>query len=219
MAASIASCSLPCSSSSLSISPGFRSSPSFRFTSSKRVSSRLVFATASSTLPSTFLARVERRLLRQVADADAVGRLGVAEEVLVDAGHDAQERRLAGAVRAEHADLGARVERQIDPLQDLLVGRVDPPEVLHRVDVLVRHGGGSLAATGWGHAPLSARDQQLLYAAETERSRAPLFASFRGLRAGTVDVIPANRTGGRAWSALSARRDQARFFSADRRYP
>jgi hypothetical protein len=32
---------------------------------------------------------------------------------------------------------------------------VNPSEVLHRVDVLVRHGGGSLAATGWGHAPLS----------------------------------------------------------------
>ena len=38
---------------------------------------------------------VELRLLRQVADADAVGRLGLAEEVLVDAGHDPQQRRLA----------------------------------------------------------------------------------------------------------------------------
>jgi len=88
---------------------------------------------------------IEGRLLRQVTDADAVGRLGVAEEVLVDARHDAQQGGLAGAVRAEHADLRARIEGEEDALEDLLVGRVDPPEVLHRVDVLVRHGGGSVA--------------------------------------------------------------------------
>ena len=145
LAASIASCSLPCSSSSLSISPGFRSSPSFRFTSSNRVEQALRVRHRQLDVSQHVLGRIQRGLLGQVADADAVGRLGVAEEVLVHARHDAQERRLPGAVRAEHADLGARVERQIDPLQHLLVGRVDPPEVLHRVDVLVRHGGGSLA--------------------------------------------------------------------------
>jgi hypothetical protein len=40
----------------------------------------------------------------------------------------------------------------------------------------------------------------------------PLRPVFRGLSAGTVDEISIHRTGGRAWSALSARRDQARFF-------
>ena len=31
------------------------------------------------------------------------------------------ERRLAGAVDAEHADLGVRIERQVDVLQNLAV--------------------------------------------------------------------------------------------------
>jgi hypothetical protein len=54
------------------------------------------------------LARHERRLLRQEADAQALGRLGLAEVLPVHAGHDSQERALAGAVVAEHADLGTR---------------------------------------------------------------------------------------------------------------
>ena len=156
------------------------------------------------------LLRIQRRLLGQVADADAVGGLGVAEEVLVDAGHDAQQRRLAGAVRAEDADLGARVERQIDPLQDLLVRRVNPPEVLHRVDVLVRHGGGSVAAQPAG-ARAVASFTTAVVPAETERSP-PRLSFQRTSRPGTVDVTRSNRTGGRAWSALSAQLGQARFF-------
>jgi hypothetical protein len=35
---------------------------------------------------------------------------------------------------------------------------------------------------------------------------------WRELADGTVGEFDANRTGGRAWSALSAQRDQARFF-------
>ena len=54
------------------------------------------------------LAGVEFRLLRQVADADAGLRPGLAFDILVDAGHDPQQRGLARAVEAEHADLGAR---------------------------------------------------------------------------------------------------------------
>ena len=56
--------------------------------------------------------------------------------VLVDAGHDAQQRRLAGAVEAEHADLGAREEGQRDVLEDLALGRNDLAHAVHRVDVL-----------------------------------------------------------------------------------
>ena len=48
------------------------------------------------------------RFLRQEADADAGLRAGLALEFLVDAGHDPQQRGFAGAVEAEHADLGAR---------------------------------------------------------------------------------------------------------------
>ena len=68
-----------------------------------------------------------------------VGRPGLAQEIRVHAGHDAQERALAGAVRAEHADLGAGEEREPDALQDLPLGRDDLAKILHREDVLVRH--------------------------------------------------------------------------------
>ena len=71
------------------------------------------------------LGGVEPRLLGQIADLDAVGGPRLAEEVLVDAGHDAQERALARPVAAEHADLGAGIEGQPDALQDLPLGRND----------------------------------------------------------------------------------------------
>ena len=67
------------------------------------------------------LGGIELRLLLQVADARALGDPGLAGKLLVDAGHDAQQRRLAGAVDAEHADLGVRVERQVDVLEHLAV--------------------------------------------------------------------------------------------------
>ena len=54
------------------------------------------------------LARVELRLLWQVADIDPRHGAGFAVELGVDAGHDAQQGGLTGAVQAEHADLGAR---------------------------------------------------------------------------------------------------------------
>jgi hypothetical protein len=44
--------------------------------------------------------------------------------VVVDAGHDAQQGALAGAVQAQDADLGAVEVGQGDVAQDLLVGRV-----------------------------------------------------------------------------------------------
>ena len=48
-----------------------------------------------------------------------------------------KQRRLAGAVDPEHADLGARQERQRDVLQDLLAAREDLGQAAHHVDVLV----------------------------------------------------------------------------------
>ena len=50
---------------------------------------------------------VELRLLRQEADLDAGLRPRLAFELLVDAGHDPEQRRFARAVEAEHADLRA----------------------------------------------------------------------------------------------------------------
>ena len=51
------------------------------------------------------LGRVEHRLLRQQADGRAGRELGAAARRLVEPGHDPEQRRLAGAVRAEDADL------------------------------------------------------------------------------------------------------------------
>ena len=87
------------------------------------------------------LCRIELRLLRQVADARAFGDPAVADEILVDAGHDAQERRLARAVDAEHADLGVGVEGEVDVLEDLPVSRIGLREAAHVIDELSGHRG------------------------------------------------------------------------------
>ena len=94
------------------------------------------------------LVGVELRLLRQVADLDAGGGPGLAVDVLVHAGHDLEQGRLAGAVDAEHADLGAGQERQRDVLHDLPAAGIDLGDVLHHVDVLIRgHARSFRAAT------------------------------------------------------------------------
>src|SRR5690606_28817675 len=80
------------------------------------------------------------RLLRQVADLGAGLRTGLALEVLVDAGHDLEHGRLAGAVEAEQADLGAREEAQRDVLDDLPLRRDHLADPVHGVDVLRGHG-------------------------------------------------------------------------------
>ena len=91
------------------------------------------------------LGLVELRLLRQVADLDAVGRPRLAEEIVGGAGHDLQQRRFAGAVEADDADLGARIERQVDVLQHLLAARIGLGQLVHVIDELrVRHGAHSL---------------------------------------------------------------------------
>jgi hypothetical protein len=82
--------------------------------------------------------RVEDGLLRQEADREALPEERLAGDVVVDAGHDLEQRRLAGAVVAEHADLRALVEREPDALQELLALRGDLAQVLHGVDEL-RH--------------------------------------------------------------------------------
>ena len=81
------------------------------------------------------LALVQVRLLRQQADGGAGRELGLAAVVLVDAGHDPEQRGLAGAVESEHADLGAGEEAEVDVLEDGLVRRVRPAQLVHRVDV------------------------------------------------------------------------------------
>jgi hypothetical protein len=82
---------------------------------------------------------VEARLLRNETDADATVGFGGAEEVAVFQGHDAQQRTLAGAVRADDADLGAGIEGQPDVLEDLAFA-VGLGEALDGEDVFLGHG-------------------------------------------------------------------------------
>jgi hypothetical protein len=82
---------------------------------------------------------VERRLLRQIANRDALTRKGFAAEVRVETGHDFEQRRLAGAIRAENANLRAGEKRKPDVLENDGIGRMCLPEPLHSEDVLRRH--------------------------------------------------------------------------------
>ena len=81
---------------------------------------------------------VELRLLFEVANPRALGDPRLAVIFLVDAGHDPQQGRFAGAVDAEHADLGVGVKGKMDVIQHL-PGRVALGQTLHEIDELARH--------------------------------------------------------------------------------
>jgi hypothetical protein len=70
------------------------------------------------------------------ADADAGLRARLALVLGVDAGHDAQNRGLAGAVQAQQADFRAGEEGQGDVLDDGPVRGHDLADPDHRVNVL-----------------------------------------------------------------------------------
>ena len=82
---------------------------------------------------------IEVRLLFEEADLDAGLRTGLALDLGIAARHDAQQRTLARAVQAEHADLGAGEERQGNVAKDRPLRRNDLRNPVHRVDKL-RHG-------------------------------------------------------------------------------
>ena len=107
--------------------------------SSKRRSRPTWLGDALLDVAAHVLGGVQVGLLRQQADRGPGRQHGVAGEVAVEPGHDPQQGRLARAVRAQDADLGARHERQRDVVEHHLVRRVDPPEAIHGEDVLVRH--------------------------------------------------------------------------------
>ncbi|MNZ39227.1 hypothetical protein D3C78_567160 [compost metagenome] len=79
---------------------------------------------------------VQLRFLWQVTHVDVGHRTGFAVEFLVDARHDPQQGRFTGAVQAEHADLGAREERQGNVLENFPLRRHDLAQPMHGVDVL-----------------------------------------------------------------------------------
>ncbi len=94
------------------------------------------------------LAGIELRLLLEVTHPRAFGRPCLAGEVSIDAGHDAQQRGLARAVDAEHTDLGVRIERQIDVLENLPIARIGLRETLHVINELTGHQYAPLALLG-----------------------------------------------------------------------
>ena len=89
--------------------------------------------------------RVERGLLGQQPDAHAVGRPGLAPDIGLEPGHHPEQHRFPRPVEAEHADLGARQERERDIAQHLLAAREYLVQAPHHVDVLVRGHGFELA--------------------------------------------------------------------------
>ena len=90
LAASMASCTRPKSSRTFSIVSGSSGSASLVLNSSCRLRRARVEATASSMIAAHVLGFVEPRLLRNVADADAVGRPCRADEVFLLERHDPQ---------------------------------------------------------------------------------------------------------------------------------
>ena len=93
------------------------------------------------------LGGVELGLLWQVADLGAGKRPGIAEEIVVHPRHDAKERRLPSAIRAQDADLGAGIEGEMDAFEDLAGGRHDLSQVAHREDVFAGHRAGNIATS------------------------------------------------------------------------
>ena len=137
-AASILACRSACSASSASMSAS--GSPKAAQTSLKRSTSRLRLAHPLGHVAGHVLGRVELRLLGQVADGETRREPRLAGEPVVLARHDPQQRGLARAVDADDADLGPRIEGQVDALEDLAVGRVEARQVAHGVDELGSHG-------------------------------------------------------------------------------
>ena len=69
-----------------------------------------------------------------MADARTLRRPRLALKLLVDAGHDSQQRRFTSAVGAEDADLRVGIERQPDIVEDDARGRDHLAQTLHDID-------------------------------------------------------------------------------------
>ena len=75
--------------------------------------------------------RVKLRFLRQIACGAARFNPRFALELLVDARHDAQQRRLTGTILADNTNLCAIVEAQRNVLQHLFVRRIGLGHLVH----------------------------------------------------------------------------------------
>src|SRR3546814_4281123 len=82
-----------------------------------------------------------RSLLRQITDGHPLAGPGFAGKIGVDAGHKLHHRRLAGAVRADNADLGVGVELHAQILERrLLRAGIGLVQTLHHETILGGHG-------------------------------------------------------------------------------
>ena len=124
-------------------------------------------------------------------------------------GHDLEQRRLARAVQADHADLGAGKERQRDVLQDLLAPRIGLGELVHVIDVLgVRHRAAPRVAAELGvGAPCSAcaasPQAECVKARENLGARMPMSPRAANVRL-VAGVLPASIPAGARRSAQTA---------------
>jgi len=80
---------------------------------------------------------IEFRLLRQITHRCALGGPSFAPEVFVNPRHNLHKRGFAGAIGAQHADLGVGIEREPDVLQDRLPAGKRLGHAVHDVDVLI----------------------------------------------------------------------------------
>ena len=81
----------------------------------------------------------EMRLLLEIANPRALGDPRFPGIFLVDACHDPQQGRFSGAIDTEHADFRIGVERQMDVIEDLAIGRIGFGQTLHEIDELTGH--------------------------------------------------------------------------------
>ena len=79
---------------------------------------------------------VEFGFLLQVTDAQACHGQRFTLVFLVDTGHDLEQRGLARAIEAEHANLGTREKREGNVLQELAFGRHRLADAVHGINVL-----------------------------------------------------------------------------------
>jgi hypothetical protein len=102
------------------------------------VQQRLGLGNAQLDIAAHVQAVVEFGFLRQVADLDTGLRARLANVIGIDAGHDAQQRRLAGAVVTQHADFCPRKKIERNILQNFGLRGHDFAHPVHGIDVL-RH--------------------------------------------------------------------------------
>ena len=79
---------------------------------------------------------VEQGFLGQVAYFDARLRACLALDILIDPGHDFQQRGFAGAVQPQHADFGSGEKTQGNIAQYNALGRHDLANPVHGVNEL-----------------------------------------------------------------------------------